>query len=310
MSHPTTGLLIPCYNAETYLGNLRKQVDALDPKFEELIVVDDGSTDGTVAKARSLGFDIKPLEVNRGPGAARNAAANLAKAEWIHFLDADDEVAPDYLAKVLPLADEQTDVVLCACDFVDEESRELIMRWSFDDDRFRRNPLTDCLQPGVNTPSSLVRRAKFLEIGGFDEELRCWEDGDMHLRLALAGARFRAIPDVLSFGLRHRRGTSGDDLYCWNCRLRFLRRYVQFLPRLSSEDLCSEVLRAATNLYAEGDRRSSDEALDLAIELGWQGPRSNHPLLAMLAKIPSRHMKKTLFGLQMRARSGTRAAKV
>ena len=104
MSEPRTALLIPCYNAERYLENLRRQVDALEPAFDEMVIVDDGSTDGTVAKARELGFDIRPLGVNRGPGAARNAAAKLAKAEWVHFLDADDEISPDYLAKVLPVA--------------------------------------------------------------------------------------------------------------------------------------------------------------------------------------------------------------
>ena len=104
MSKLTTALLIPCYNAERYLENLRKQVDALNPAFDELVIVDDGSTDGTVEKARELGFDIIPLGVNRGPGAARNAAAKRATAEWIHFLDADDEIAPDYLAKVLPMS--------------------------------------------------------------------------------------------------------------------------------------------------------------------------------------------------------------
>ena len=302
MSKRSTALLVPCYNAERYLENLRRQVDALNPAFDEVIIVDDGSADDTVAKARSLGFDIKPLGTNRGPGAARNAAVKSATAEWIHFLDADDEIAPAYLAKTLPLAGDEVDVVLCSCDFLDEESREKLMTWSFDDDLFRSDPLKGCLKTGVNTPSSLIRRTKFEEVGGFDEQCRCWEDGDMHLRLALAGAVFRAIPDVLSFGIRHQRGTSGSELYCHRCRLEFLKSYEAYLPKIPKEDLLAEVLLNAKNLLLEGDRDNANRALDLASRLGWRGPESNHPLVAALGKIPSPQVRKALFAWQVKAR--------
>jgi len=304
MQMPTTALLIPCYNSVRYLENLRKQVDALKPAFDELVIVDDGSTDDTVAKARVLGFDIRPLGTNRGPGAARNAAAKFAKADWIHFLDADDEIAPDYLAKVLPFAGTETDAILCSCDFVDEATRETLMTWRFDTAVFSENPVRACLSPGVNTPSSLIRRSKFEEIGGFNEELRCWEDGDMHLRLALAGATFRAMPDVLSFGIRHARGTSGSDLYCHRCRLDFLESYEAYVPRIPRQDLLGEVLLNARNLVLEGDDANAERALDLAMRLGWQGPESKHPVLAVMGKIPSKRLRKQLFARQVKKRAG------
>jgi GT2 family glycosyltransferase len=143
----------------------------------------------------------------------------------------------------------------------------------------------------------------FEAIGGFDETHRCWEDGDMHLRLALAGARFRCIPDVLSFGIRHKRGTSGDDLYCHRCRLDFLEKYADYVPRVPAEDLVKEVVLNATRLYREGDKSNAGRALDLACRLGWKGPTSGHPVLALLAKLPSARLRKLLFGLQMRART-------
>lgn len=305
MAAPTSALLIPCYNAERYLANLRRQVDALNPAFDEIVIVDDGSTDGTVAKARALGFHIIPLGINRGPGAARNEAAGHSTSEWIHFLDADDEIAPDYLAKVRPLAREDVDVVLCSCDFLDETTRQVQMRWRFDDVEFRRDPVPGALSPGVNTPASLIRRSKFDEVGGFNTEKRCWEDGDLHLRLALAGARFRAVPDVLSFGIRHDRGTSGSSLYCWRCRLGFLEGYAKLVPRISPEALCAEVIRAATNLHGEGDSEAAARGLDLALKLGWKGPESRHPVLAALARVPCGRLRKLLFALQMRARGGS-----
>ncbi len=301
-----TALLIPCFNAESYLVSLKQQIDALDPKFDEVILVDDGSTDRTVESGKKIGLKITPLGENRGPGAARNAAAKRTTAEWIHFLDADDEIAPDYLAKVLPMASDGVDVVLCSCDFLDEVTRERIMRWSFEDLLYSCEPLKGCIRTGVNTPSSLIRRRKFAEIGGFNEEHRCWEDGDMHLRLALAGARFRAIPDVLSFGIRHHRGTSGNDLYCHRCRLEFLEKYANYVPRIDAKDLVSEAVINASRLYREGDKANAMRALDLACRFGWKGPESRHPVLAGVAKVPSRRLRKLLFGLQMRVRGGER----
>ena len=134
----TTGLLIPCYNAERYLPNLKKQIEALNPKFDEVILVDDGSTDRTVERGRELGLTIEPLGLNRGPGAARNAAAKRCRAEWIHFLDADDEIAPSYLKKVLPLTNAGVDVVLCACEDIDEQTRKKLMKWDYPDELAER----------------------------------------------------------------------------------------------------------------------------------------------------------------------------
>jgi len=302
MSRPSTALLIPCYNAERYLENLRKQVDALNPAFDQLVIVDDGSTDGTVEKARALGFDIVPLGVNRGPGAARNAAAKQVTAEWIHFLDADDEIAPDYLAKVLPLASRNTDVVLSTTLFVDETTRDLITLWEFPDDEFRSNALRAAIIYPVPLHSSFIKRTAFECAGGFDESLRCWEDGDFHVRLARSGAKFRCIPEVLAWSPRHQRGAGGNSLYCWRCRLEFLHRYANFVPDISREDLCGQAVQAAAELFAAGDRKSGEEALALASHLGWRGPQSRHPVLAALATIPSKSLRKVLFKLQMRAR--------
>jgi glycosyltransferase involved in cell wall biosynthesis len=302
MSKPTTALLIPCYNAERYLENLRKQVDALNPAFDEVVIVDDGSTDGTVDKARSLGFDILPLGTNLGPGAARNAAASRATAEWIHFLDADDEIAPDYLEKVLRRANDETDVVLGSVQYFDEETREQIMLWRYPDDSFFSNGLRAAIVHPVLLHASLIRRSAFDKIGGFDENHRCWEDGDMHVRLAASGARFRTIPDLVAYSPRHKRGTSGSDLYCHRCRLVFLENYEPYVPQIPQPDLLSEVLLNARNLVLEGDRANANRALDLASRLGWTGPESGNPFVTLLAKVPSLELRKALFVMQVKAR--------
>lgn len=303
MHKTSTALLVPCYNAERYLENLRRQVDALDPAFDEVIIVDDGSTDGTLAKARALGFDIKPLGKNRGPGGARNVLLNMANAEWVHFLDADDEIVPDYLAKVVPLADEVTDVVLSACDFLGATDRKFWVRWSYDDEKFRSNALAAAISSPVFLHCSFIRRSKSLEAGGFDEVHRCYEDGDFHVRLAAAGAGFRCIPDVLSVSLRHSEGSGGNELYCARCRLEFLKEYRKYLGRLPQEVLTGALTKCAAQLDQKGDVGGSREAFDLAFDLGWKGPESGNFLLRAANAIPSRALKRRLFLAQHEIRN-------
>jgi glycosyltransferase involved in cell wall biosynthesis len=303
MRKPTTALLIPCYNAEKYLDNLRKQVDALNPAFDEVLLVDDASTDGTMARARELGFAIHPLPNNRGPGGARNALLQMATTEWVHFLDADDELATDYLAQVLPHANEATDVVLSACDFLGAADRKFWVRWTYDNEKFRDNALAAAIATPVFLHCTFIRRSKALEAGGFDEVHRCFEDGDFHVRLAAAGARFACIPDVLSVSLRHSEGSGGNELYCAQCRLEFLKEYGKYLGRIPADVLTGALVNCGARLHQKGDVRASRGAFDLAFDLGWKGAESGKLLLRAANAIPSRALKRSLFLAQHEVRN-------
>jgi glycosyltransferase involved in cell wall biosynthesis len=306
MSDLLSGLLIPCYNAERYLPNLLTQVKALNPAFDEVLLVDDGSTDGTVEKARDLGFTIHPLGFNRGPGGARNALLGMTSAEWIHFLDADDEIPSNYLHHVLPLVGDEVDVIVGACDFIGAADRKLWVRWTFEDMLFRSDALAAAIARPVFMPCSFVRRSKALEAGGFDEEHRCYEDGDFHVRLAAAGARFRCIPDVLAVSLRHSEGAGGNELYCSRCRLEFLKAYRQYLGRIPVEVLTQELAECGAVLHrnGDGDGDGSREAFAVAFDLGWRGPISRHWLVRALAALPNKHLRRSLYLWQHKVRLG------
>lgn len=297
-----TALLIPCYNAERYLPSLKRQIDALKPPFDEILLVDDGSTDRTIEKGKEIGLKIEPLGVNRGPGAARNAAAKRTTADWIHFHDADDEIHEKYLQVVLPLIKDRVDVILSSSLFIDEKTREPILKWEFDTRLWSENPVLGALKTGVNTTSSFIRKTKFDAIGGFDEKFRCWEDGDMHLRLALSGAKFVSVQDTLTTSLRHSRGTSGNHLYCHRCRLSFLKKYSEMKWELPRDILVSEIIQNAEWLFQKGDIYSVLCSLRLAEKQGWEGPLTNNRLLSMLLKIRSSFSRKAAFIFQMLGR--------
>ena len=98
---PLVSILVPAYNAEAWISDALRSAIAQTWKPKEIIVVDDGSTDGTLAVARQ--FESNQLRVvthkNQGASATRNKAYSLCKGDYIQFLDADDLIGPDKIAK-------------------------------------------------------------------------------------------------------------------------------------------------------------------------------------------------------------------
>jgi glycosyltransferase involved in cell wall biosynthesis len=100
---PSVSILIPAYNAEAWISDTLRSALAQTWEPKEIIVVDDGSTDRTLAIARS--FESEKLRVvtqqNQGASATRNKAFSLSKGDYIQYLDADDLMGPDKIAKQL-----------------------------------------------------------------------------------------------------------------------------------------------------------------------------------------------------------------
>jgi glycosyltransferase involved in cell wall biosynthesis len=98
---PLVSILIPAYNAQAWISDTLRSALAQTWEPKEIIVVDDGSTDRTLAIARR--FESSQLRVvtqkNQGAAAARNTALALSKGDFIQYLDADDLMAPDKIAR-------------------------------------------------------------------------------------------------------------------------------------------------------------------------------------------------------------------
>ncbi|PSH68114.1 glycosyl transferase [Phyllobacterium brassicacearum] len=106
--YPDVSVIIAAYNAEHTIGRAIRSALDQDGVSVEVIVVDDKSSDGTTAVARSFSQpNIKVLQLakNAGPGHARNVAVDAARGRWIAVLDADDEMSPDRLSTMLKRAE-------------------------------------------------------------------------------------------------------------------------------------------------------------------------------------------------------------
>jgi glycosyltransferase involved in cell wall biosynthesis len=94
-------VIIPAYNAERYLREAMASIQAQSHPVKEIILVDDGSTDGTAALAKSMSGITVLQQANAGVAAARNTGVQAARGTLLAFLDADDEWTPDAVASNL-----------------------------------------------------------------------------------------------------------------------------------------------------------------------------------------------------------------
>jgi len=278
-------LLVPCHNAARYLPRLWETVRAQSRPFAEFICYDDASTDDTAGIARSLGATVLHGETNGGPAHARNRLWQAASCDWVHFHDADDLLTPDYLTKTAARITPEIDVVICNAEWRLEDTGAVEMTWHYSEQALRAAPAPYLLSNAVGGINGLYRRAALATIQGYDERLQVWEDADLHLRLALAGARFAVVEEPLVIALRRANSLSAPPLSTWRNRLVALRHYATTLPAGCTSTLISELENAARHLLRLGDTASARAALLLATQLGGDPPATRNPLLKLCKRL-------------------------
>lgn len=201
MPRPLASIVIPAYNAERFLGEAIESALAQDYSPLETIVVDDGSSDGTAAVARSYPGVQLIIQENAGPAAARNRGFAASRGEFVAFHDADDTLPPQKLSVQIGemLADPVVGCVLAEQELLIEEGAELPF-WAEGSKvptvmPAKPEELAD--EPDVHPMTMVVRREVFERIGGFDEEMRAAEDFDWMLRAAEQGIEIRRLSRVL-----------------------------------------------------------------------------------------------------------------
>lgn len=182
---PTVSVIIPAYNSAAFVGRAIASAMAQSHRPLEIIVVDDGSTDATAEAVERYPVTLI-RQANTGPGGARNTAAQVARGEWLAFLDHDDTWHQQKNEIQLGLAGPGIDAVFSAKDPNVTDVTFEKMYW--------RNL-------GGNPSSTLIRRETLIELGMFDSsrEMMGVDDYDLWLRFLLAGKRFALSPELYSF---------------------------------------------------------------------------------------------------------------
>jgi len=256
---PKIAVVIPTHDRAEFLRAAIESVLAQSHPADEIVVVDDGSTDDTVVLLARYGDRIRFVRQERaGQAAARNRGVELADAEWIAFLDSDDCWEPGALQRLLGAASEYPDAGLIAM-------RALAMRadgsltWRTQGKKspgpfFTTRSILEKDAGGILTP--MVKRSVFTAVGGFDAALRSAEDVDLWLRMSFV-TTLVGVPDTLLLRRVHASNVSSDrvvDARSWLTILDKLARehpeFVRDNPGPYRRALGKEMLRLGRELLA------------------------------------------------------------
>lgn len=271
---PGVSVVVPTYNRRDLVTRAIDSVLAQTYSGLELIVVDDGSTDGTADRLKGYGDRIQVLrQTNRGVSAARNAGIRAAQGPLIALLDSDDYWLPGKLARQVDFFQSHPEALIC-------QTEEIWVRNGVRVNPGRRHrkfggsifekTLPLCL---VSPSAVMLRNALFDEVGLFDERLPACEDYDLWLRVSC-----RHPVHLIDAPLIVKCGGHADQL----SRMPELDKFrIQALLNLLSsaalsaaqEKAARTTLRAKCRIYAGGCRKRGrlDEAADYDRLAGGEG---------------------------------------
>ena len=274
---PKVSVIIPTHNRRDYLREALASVLAQTYQDFEVIVVDDGSTDGTEEIVRAFPETRYIFQENRGVSAARNVGVARSNGEWLAFLDSDDLWQPSKLAIQIEFFTAQPHARIC-------QTEELWLR-----NGVRVNPHTKHRKPSgdifarslhlclVSPSATMMRRELFESAGGFDEALPACEDYDLWLRIAATEpVHLIATPLII------KRGGHADQL---SRRFWGMDRFrVTALCKLLASDMLTpeqrqqteEVLLTKCRILAQGAwKRGQDGEHYLRLAETYTGKRQN-----------------------------------
>lgn len=254
-------VIMPAYNNQHSIVDALTSIAAQTILPLEVIVVDDGSTDGTIDAVRSMHDRMNGVRIrlfrqqNNGAGAARNRAISVSTGTWLAFLDADDQWLPTKIERSLAVNQAEDLMMSCHNLYGISKSGEHVIdsrsRWI----HHRDNPYGVLFLRGfISSSTVVVRRDVTVAVGGFDSGLRSAQDYELWLAiLDRVNSRFVCFDEPL---LRYTLADDGITSKVGRkiaCSLAILRRHMGILKRRGGSVIIPVLLRT-TIIQVEGWR--------------------------------------------------------
>lgn len=264
--HPIISIIMPCYNAG---DNIKYSIaSAYEQSFKnfELIVVNDGSSDDSLAILTSLAETYNTLRVinqpNKGAGPARNTGLQVARGELIAFLDADDSWHPDCLLKLHQALQAMPNAAIAYCGWQNKGLAANRCKSYIPPDYENSNKIETFLR-GCPWPihAALTRKSVIEAVNGFNE---CWTscmDYDLWLKIA-SFHKIVLVPEVLAYYHHHQgeqitKNRLRIALNHWQIQNSFLSENTDITKQLGSKKVAEitdgELLHRAYTSYWQRD---------------------------------------------------------
>jgi len=254
MNKPLVSVIIPAFNSSDYI------VDAIDSALQqtyrpiEVIVVDDGSTDDTREKLKSLIEDGKiryQSQANRGLAAARNTGIKLAKGTYLQFLDADDLISPTKIEKQVRCLETSPAPAICGCDFRFFEGKNVSKLYGGDlyKGQFPLNSVAHLFEFETVIHRWLFSASLFDVVGNFEEDMPATEDWLMIWKLAASGTRFLYLDEPMALYRKHDKNMTCDFKRAAAGHLRALDHVERYQKQQGSSLYSKRELNALREAY-------------------------------------------------------------
>lgn len=275
--NPKVSILIPCYNAEKWIAYAIQS--ALEQSYvnKEVVVVDDGSKDGSLEIIKSFGNKVRyETGPNKGGNVARNLLLELSEGEWLQYLDADDYLLPSKIENQINALEEETDVLFSPSVLEFNEANTIIQKVL---------PIPQPHDPFTllarwylpQTGSPLWRKKSILDVGGWKEDQPVCQEHELYLRLLMGGKKFTYFPKAESVYRQW------SETTLWKKNQSFTRRH-----RLVIEDKLEKYL-LENNLMTKDRQWAINMARFETARKEWQ--TDPHEATNIIASISTRYGK-------------------
>lgn len=252
-SVPSFSVLIAAYQVERFVTDAVTSALAQTYPPNEIVVCDDGSTDGTAHALEPFRDRIVYLrKENGGESSAKNAAARAARSEFVVLLDADDAYLPERLEALGQLAAARPDLDILTTDAFVETGGEVVRRVYADASRFEvADQRSEILRGNFIHGHCAIRRETFLAAGGFDESIRFTADWDCWIRLIIGGSRAGLVFEPLAV-YRIWEGSLSS------ARVAYAQGHVQTLEKTAARDDLDPAERGVLDRSLARRRRAAE----------------------------------------------------
>lgn len=272
---PDVSIIIPCHNAQPWLAACIDSVLAPSDHSQEIIVVDDGSTDGSLSVAeRYVSRGIRLFtQPRKSPGAARNRGFAESRGAWIQFLDADDLIGPEKISRQLRVLRESPPGTVASCgwsrfrgEFKSMSSHPVERTTARDYEPAWLFLRTQAAEGIMMHPAAwLTPRDLILKAGPWDQSLTPNDDGEFFARVLARASRIRFVADVHT---HYRSGLSGSmSTTRSKSRMEAMHRSaLRFSETLLSCDQSPETLLAVSEMWERLRYELYPEAPSLSLD--------------------------------------------